>query len=85
MGDQAPAMKRSGTAGTVSVNGTQLITGMQFLTDGYNVINGTSGLLTAVNGTGGTTALRVDPGVTATVDVNINGSGIPNKLDSGTL
>ncbi|WP_252053472.1 autotransporter-associated beta strand repeat-containing protein [Acinetobacter silvestris] len=74
-----------GTAGTVSVNGTQLFTGMQFLTDGYNVVNGTSGLLTAVNGTGGTTAVRVDPGVTATASVDINGSGILNKLDSGTL
>ncbi|MFS2123315.1 autotransporter-associated beta strand repeat-containing protein [Pseudomonas sp. Pseusp97] len=74
-----------GTAGTVSVNGTQLFTGMQFLTDGYNVVNGSSGLLTAVNGTGGTTAMRVDPGVTATVGVNINGSGILNKLDAGTL
>ncbi|WP_042437928.1 autotransporter outer membrane beta-barrel domain-containing protein, partial [Comamonas testosteroni] len=74
-----------GTAGTVSVNGTQLFTGMQFLTDGYNVVNGTSGLLTAVNGTGGTTAMRVDPGVTATVGVNIDGSGILNKLDAGTL
>ncbi len=74
-----------GTAGTVSVNGTQLFTGMQFLTDGYSVINGASGLLTAVNGSGGTTAMRVDPGVTATVGVNINGSGILNKLDAGTL
>jgi autotransporter-associated beta strand protein len=69
----------------VSVNGTQLFTGMQFLTDGYNVVNGASGLLTAVNGTGGTTAMRVDPGVTATVGVNIDGSGILNKLDAGTL
>jgi autotransporter-associated beta strand protein len=41
--------------------------------------------LTAVNGTGGTTAVRVDPGVTATVGVNIDGSGILNKLDAGTL
>ncbi len=74
-----------GTAGTVSVNGTQLFTGMQFLTDGYNLVNGTAGQLTAVNGTGGTTAMRVDPGVTATVGVDINGSGTLNKLDSGTL
>ena len=74
-----------GTAGTVSVDGTQLFTGMQFLTDGYNVVNGTSGLLTAVNGSGGTTAMRVDPGVTATIGASINGSGILNKLDAGTL
>lgn len=74
-----------GSAGTVSVNGTHLFTGMQFLTDGYNVVSGTAGQLTAVNGSGGTTALRVDPGVTATLGVNINGRGILNKLDSGTL
>lgn len=74
-----------GTAGTVTVNGTQLFTGLQFLTDGYNLVNGAAGQLTAVNGSGGTTAIRVDPGVTATVGVNIDGSGILNKLDSGTL
>ena len=74
-----------GTAGTVTVNGTQLVTGMQFLTDGYNVVNGAAGQLTAVNGTGGTTAVRVEPGVTGTIGVNIDGSGILNKLDSGTL
>ncbi|PKA68272.1 outer membrane autotransporter protein [Pseudomonas baetica] len=74
-----------GTAGTVTVNGTQAFTGMQFLTDGYNVVNGAAGQLTAVNGTGGTTSLRVDPGVTATINANIDGSGILNKLDAGTL
>ncbi|WP_095152643.1 autotransporter-associated beta strand repeat-containing protein [Pseudomonas sp. Irchel s3b5] len=74
-----------GAAGTVTVNGTQLFNGMQFLTDGYNLVNGASGQLTAVNGTGGTTAVRVDPGVTGTIGVNINGGGILNKLDAGTL
>ncbi|WP_164897260.1 autotransporter-associated beta strand repeat-containing protein [Pseudomonas alkylphenolica] len=74
-----------GAAGTVTVNGTQLLTGMQFVTDGYDLVSGTAGQLTAVNGTNGTTAVRVDPGVTATVDVAINGSGILNKLDSGAL
>ncbi|RDI10537.1 autotransporter-associated beta strand protein [Comamonas sp. AG1104] len=74
-----------GTAGTVTVDGTQLFTGLQFTTNGYSLVNGTAGLLTAVNGSGGTTAMRVDPGVTATVGVNINGSGILNKLDAGTL
>ena len=74
-----------GTAGTVSLNGTQLFTGLQFTTNGYSLVNGTAGQLTAVNGTGGTTAVRVDPGVTATVGVNIDGSGILNKLDAGTL
>ena len=74
-----------GTAGTVTVNGTQSFTGLQFITDGYNLVNGAAGQLTAVNGTGGNTAVRVDPGVTATVGVNIDGSGILNKLDAGTL
>ncbi|MBH3428224.1 autotransporter-associated beta strand repeat-containing protein [Pseudomonas alkylphenolica] len=74
-----------GAAGTVTVNGTQLLTGMQFVTDGYDLVSGTAGQLTAVNGTSGTTAVRVDPGVTATVGVAINGSGILNKLDNGTL
>lgn len=74
-----------GTAGTVTVNGTQAFTGMQFLTDGYNVVNDAAGQLTAFNGTGGTTSLRVDPGVTATINANIDGSGILNKLDAGTL
>ena len=74
-----------GTAGTVTVDGTQLFTGLQFMVDGYNLVNGTAGLLTAVNGTGGTTAVRVDPGVTATIGTQINGSGILNKLDTGTL
>ncbi|MBV7478306.1 autotransporter-associated beta strand repeat-containing protein [Pseudomonas sp. PDM31] len=74
-----------GSAGTVAVNGTQVFTGLQFITDGYNLVNGTAGQLTAINGTGGTTAVRVDPGVTGTVGVNIDGSGILHKLDSGTL
>ena len=74
-----------GAAGTVSVNGTQRFAGLQFLTDGYNLVNGTAGQLTAVNGFSGTTVMRVDPGVTATIGVNINGSGILNKVDSGTL
>ncbi len=74
-----------GQAGTIAVEGTQRFAGMQFLTDGYKLVNGTAGQLTAVNGTGGTTAVRVDPDVTASIDANIDGSGILNKLDTGTL
>ena len=39
-----------GTAGTVTVNGAQTITGMQFVTDGYSLQNGTAGSLNLVNG-----------------------------------
>ena len=74
-----------GAAGTVTVNGTQTFTGMQFVTDGYNLVNGAAGQLTAVNGTGGNVALRVDPGATAAIGVNIDGAGTLAKLDTGTL
>ncbi|MFJ3483579.1 autotransporter-associated beta strand repeat-containing protein [Pseudomonas sp. NPDC090202] len=74
-----------GTAGTVSVEGTQTFTGLQFLTDGYNLVSGTAGQLNAVNGSAGYTAVRVDPNVTATIGANIGGTGTLNKLDSGTL
>ncbi|WP_324729886.1 autotransporter-associated beta strand repeat-containing protein, partial [Pseudomonas chlororaphis] len=74
-----------GAAGNVTLNGTQSITGMQFVTDGYSLIDGTSGTLNAVNGATGNTAIRVDPNVTATLGVDINGAGTLAKLDSGTL
>lgn len=74
-----------GTAGNVTVLGPQAFTGMQFVTDGYNVLTGAAGKLTAVNGTSGNTAIRVDPGSTATISVAIDGAGTLAKLDSGTL
>ncbi|WLH82387.1 autotransporter-associated beta strand repeat-containing protein [Pseudomonas sp. FP2338] len=74
-----------GTAGTVTVDGTQAITGLQFVTDGYNVVGGTAGALTLFNGTGGNTAVRVDPNATATLGVALNGGGTLAKLDAGTL
>lgn len=74
-----------GAAGTVTVVGGQSFTGLQFVTDGYNLVSGAAGQLTAVNGTGGNTAIRVDPGSTATIGVGIDGSGTLAKLDSGTL
>ena len=74
-----------GAAGTVTVQGPQLFTGMQFATDGYTLVSGAGGQLTAVNGTTGNTAIRVDPGATATIGVNIDGIGTLNKLDTGTL
>jgi fibronectin-binding autotransporter adhesin len=74
-----------GAAGDITVNGTQTIDGMQFVTDGDKLLAGTAAQLTIVNGGTGNTAIRVDPGSTATIDVNIDGSGTLNKLDSGTL
>lgn len=75
----------TGAAGTVSVQGPQAFTGLQFVTDGYNLVSGAGGQLTAVNGTSGNVSMRVDPGATATIGVNINGTGTLNKLDTGTL
>ena len=74
-----------GGAGTVTVNGAQTITGMQFVTDGYSVVNGTAGSLNLVNGSQGNATVRVDPNATATVGAALNGSGTLGKYDSGTL
>ncbi|MCF5038600.1 autotransporter domain-containing protein, partial [Pseudomonas lactis] len=74
-----------GSAGTVTVDGAQAITGLQFVTDGYNLAGGAAGALTLFNGVGGNTAVRVDPGVTATLGVALNGGGTLAKLDTGTL
>ena len=35
----------SGTAGTVTVEGSQTFTGMQFVTDGYEIVAGAGGVL----------------------------------------
>ncbi|OTH89328.1 hypothetical protein CAZ07_37030, partial [Pseudomonas aeruginosa] len=74
-----------GVAGNVTVDGTQNITGMQFVTDGYTLGSGTAGVLNLVNGGTGNTAVRVDPNATATLGVTLNGAGTLAKLDSGTL
>ncbi len=72
-------------AGVVLVQGEHTVNGMQFMTDGYLLVTGAGGKLNAVNGDGGKFALRVDPGVTATIAVDINGTGTLKKLDQGTL
>lgn len=72
-----------GTAGDVTVVDTQAATGLQFVTNGYRLI-GTGGL-NLVNGSNGAFTVRVDPGVTATLNVGLSGSGQLAKLDSGTL
>jgi len=75
-----------GAAGTVTVEGAQTFSGLQFTSSGYTVQSGTAGSLVAFNGTStGYTSIRVDSGVSATVSADIIGAGTLNKLDSGTL
>lgn len=68
-----------GAAGTVTVDGTQAITGLQFMTDGY-LVTGDALALDAAE-----TIVRVDPGVTATVESALTGGGTLVKRDAGTL
>ncbi|ADP16978.1 outer membrane autotransporter barrel domain protein 5 [Achromobacter xylosoxidans A8] len=74
-----------GNTGVVLVQGEHTVNGMQFMTDGYNLVTGAGGRLNAVNRDGGKFAVRVDPGVTAAINVDINGTGTLQKLDQGTL
>ncbi|RIJ00992.1 autotransporter outer membrane beta-barrel domain-containing protein [Achromobacter sp. K91] len=74
-----------GAAGKVTVAGAQSTTGMQFMTDGYVLERGSLGSLNLVNGDQGYASVRVDPGVTATINVPLVGSGTLAKLDAGTL
>ena len=74
-----------GTPGTVTVDGAQSFTGLQFVSNGYTLQTGAAGTLTAINGGSGSATVRVDPGMNATLDVPIIGSGALTKLDAGTL
>ncbi len=70
-----------GAAGTVTVDDAISVTGLQFMTDGYEIAQGTGTLSLApaqVN-------MRVDPGVAAEISANLGGAGGLNKLDAGTL
>lgn len=67
--------------GTVTVDDVIAFTGLQFVTDGYTIAAG-SGALTIGQAL---TAVRVDPGLTATIGAPIGGAGGLNKLDEGTL
>ncbi|WP_315386043.1 autotransporter-associated beta strand repeat-containing protein [uncultured Stenotrophomonas sp.] len=68
--------------GVVDVVGTQSVTGLQFTRDDYNLVAGADGQL-QLNAL--PTAVRVDPGVTATLSLPLVGSGSLDKRDSGTL
>jgi len=71
----------SGEAGTVTVDGAINLTGLQFITDGYTIADGTGGLTI----TEAETSARVDVGVSATISSAIAGTGGLNKQDVGTL
>ncbi|SDY01337.1 autotransporter-associated beta strand repeat-containing protein [Pseudomonas kuykendallii] len=74
----------AGAAGTVSVEGAQHFSGLQFITDGYNLVASNNGQLIA-DASSGATPIRVDGGVLATIGVSISGSTGIDKHDGGTL
>jgi len=71
----------SGTAGTVTVDDTIETIGMQFLTDGYTIVDGLGSL--AITDTN--SVFRVGDGITATIAASIGGAGGLNKVEDGTL
>ena len=74
-----------GTAGTVLLGKSMPFSGMQFSTPGYTIAAGAGQTLQA----SGTTTLRIDSGVTATIDAAIvdgaGGAAAVVKRDPGTL
>ena len=71
----------AGTAGTVTVEGTQAFSGMQFMTGGYQVVAGTGGALNL--GTGA--FIYTDIGKDATIGVSVGGTGALDKQGDGRL
>ncbi|WP_177431647.1 autotransporter-associated beta strand repeat-containing protein, partial [Pseudomonas huaxiensis] len=75
-----------GQAGTVTVSGQRVFSGIQFLANGYKLVGGTGDSLEAVNAPDGTlAALRVANSTTAVIDAAIVGEGGIQKLDGGTV
>lgn len=70
-----------GMPGTVQVQGSQHITGLQFLTDGYTLSADTGGVLDFVD----TASVQVDTGKTATLNVTLSGTGTLTKEQGGVL
>ena len=68
--------------GTVTVEGAQGVTGMQFAGNGYRLAAGANGsiLLNAAE-----TPVRVDPSITAELALPLGGTGAIVKRDPGTL
>jgi autotransporter-associated beta strand protein len=71
----------AGAAGTVTVDADIALQGLQVMTDGYVIADGSGRLV--INDAA--TNLRVDPGVTATIAESITGTGGLLKNDTGTL
>ncbi|WMT91979.1 autotransporter-associated beta strand repeat-containing protein [Pelagibacterium sp. H642] len=78
----------TGAAGTVTIdngNGQVTASGMQFITDGYEIDGDPLTLIAAT----GTSVIRVggpgDPDVTATISADLQGSTILQKTGGGTL
>lgn len=72
----------SGASGTVTLNGSQAVTGVQFLTSGYTLAAGAGGQLGIAQAL---TPFRVEAGATATIAAPITGAGGIEKGNGGTL
>lgn len=68
--------------GTVTVEGAQTVTGLQFAANGYRLTAGTGG---ALHLTGAENRVRVDPGSTATLALPVTADGDLVKDGAGTL
>ena len=71
----------SGTAGTVDVQGTEAVQGLQFLTDGYTLNASGGGTLNLA----GASFVATGAGIAATINAPINGAGTLSKQGAGTL
>ncbi|MGG4776011.1 autotransporter domain-containing protein [Paenalcaligenes sp. Me52] len=74
-----------GRAGTVTVEGRQTVSGMQFITDGYTLAKGAAGELSLVSGQAGGANIRVGADITAVIEAPMTGSSSVEKLEAGTL
>lgn len=74
-----------GAAGQVSIEGTQSASSLQFKSDGYSLGTASGGMLSLVNGSGGSATLSTDTSVTALIDGQVGGSGRLEKTGAGTL
>ena len=70
----------TGAAGTVTLGENVTTTGMQFATNGY-IVNGAAGLAITLSGA---PEVRVDPGVSTTINARLTGGGL-TKTGTGTL
>jgi outer membrane autotransporter protein len=71
----------AGTAGTVTVTQPIFFTGMEFMTDGYQIDQGVEGGLNLI----GSPTITTESGVTATINAILDGAGGITKEGLGTL